>query len=31
MESAAATRFREIRDEEGLQTALEWVHETDKE
>jgi enoyl-CoA hydratase len=31
MESAAAQRFREIRDEEGLSAALEWVHETDKE
>jgi enoyl-CoA hydratase len=31
MESAAAKRFREIRDDEGLQAALEWVHETDKE
>ena len=31
MESAAATRFREIRDEEGLSAALEWVHGTDKD
>ena len=30
MESETATEFREIRDEEGLQAALEWVHETDK-
>ena len=31
MESAAAKRFREIRDEEGLDAALEWMHGTDKE
>jgi len=30
MESSSAERFREIRDEEGLQAALEWMHETDK-
>ncbi|MFB6082648.1 MAG: enoyl-CoA hydratase/isomerase family protein [Halorientalis sp.] len=30
MESETATEFREIRDEEGLGAALEWVHETDK-
>jgi enoyl-CoA hydratase/carnithine racemase len=30
MESATPERFREIRDEEGLQAALEWMHETDK-
>jgi enoyl-CoA hydratase/carnithine racemase len=30
MESETATRFREIRDEKGLQAALEWVHGTDK-
>lgn len=30
MESETATRFRELRDEEGLQAALEWVHGTDK-
>jgi enoyl-CoA hydratase len=30
MESETATEFREIRDEEGLQAALEWVHGTDK-
>ncbi|ARS90645.1 enoyl-CoA hydratase/isomerase family protein [Natrarchaeobaculum aegyptiacum] len=30
MESSAARQFREIRDEEGLQAALEWVHESDK-
>jgi enoyl-CoA hydratase len=28
--SSAAQRFREIRDEEGLQAALEWMHGTDK-
>jgi len=31
MEGAAAKRFREIRDEEGLDAALEWMHGTDKE
>jgi len=31
MEGAAPTKFREIRDEEGLDAALEWMHETDKE
>ena len=31
MESAAPERFREIRDEEGLEAALEWMHETDKD
>lgn len=31
MEGAAPTRFREIRDEEGLDAALEWMHGTDKE
>jgi len=30
MESDAATTFREKRDEEGLQAALEWMHTTDK-
>ena len=30
MESSAPQRFREIRDEEGLQAALEWMHGTDK-
>ena len=30
MNSTAAKRFREIRDEQGLQAALEWMHETDK-
>lgn len=30
MESSAAERFREIRDEEGLQAALDWMHESDK-
>jgi enoyl-CoA hydratase len=30
MESATARRFREIRDEEGLEAALEWMHGTDK-
>ena len=30
MESSAPERFREIRDDEGLQAALEWMHETDK-
>jgi enoyl-CoA hydratase len=30
MESEAATEFRRIRDEEGLQAALAWMHETDK-
>lgn len=30
MESSSPERFREIRDEEGLQAALEWMHETDK-
>jgi len=31
MESDAATTFRDIRDEEGLSAALEWVHGTDKD
>ena len=31
METDAARRFREIRDEEGLGAALEWVHGTDKD
>ena len=31
MEGAAPRRFREIRDEEGLDAALEWMHGTDKE
>lgn len=30
MKSSVANRFREIRDEDGLQAALEWMHETDK-
>jgi enoyl-CoA hydratase len=30
METEAARRFREIRDEEGLDAALEWAHGTDK-
>jgi len=30
METDAAKRFREIRDEEGLDAALEWMHGTDK-
>ena len=30
METEAARRFREIRDEEGLDAALEWTHGTDK-
>ncbi|ELY50155.1 enoyl-CoA hydratase/isomerase family protein [Natronolimnohabitans innermongolicus] len=30
MESSAAEQFREIRDEEGLQAALDWMHESDK-
>lgn len=30
MEGATPRRFREIRDEEGLEAALEWMHETDK-
>ncbi len=30
MESSTPERFREIRDEEGLQAALEWMHESDK-
>ncbi|THE65390.1 enoyl-CoA hydratase/isomerase family protein [Salinadaptatus halalkaliphilus] len=30
MESSPPERFREIRDEAGLQEALEWMHETDK-
>jgi enoyl-CoA hydratase len=30
MESEAAKRFREIRDEEGLEAALEWTHGADK-
>jgi len=30
METEAANRFREIRDEEGLDAALEWMHGTDK-
>ena len=31
MQTETANRFREIRDEEGLEAALEWTHETDKE
>lgn len=31
MESETPTRFREIRDEDGLEAALEWMHETDKD
>ena len=31
METEAAKRFREIRDEEGLEAALEWMHGTDKD
>ncbi|MFW5958805.1 MAG: enoyl-CoA hydratase/isomerase family protein [Natronomonas sp.] len=31
MESETPTRFRKIRDEEGLEAALEWMHETDKD
>ena len=31
MESEAATHFRDLRDEEGLQAALEWMHTSDKE
>jgi enoyl-CoA hydratase len=31
MEAEAAKRFREIRDEEGLDAALEWMHGTNKE
>jgi enoyl-CoA hydratase/carnithine racemase len=30
METEAAERFREIRDKEGLEAALEWTHEADK-
>ena len=30
METEAARTFREIRDEEGLDAALEWMHGTDK-
>lgn len=30
METETPKRFREIRAEEGLQAALEWMHETDK-
>ena len=30
MRSEAAKRFREIRDEEGLEAALEWTHGADK-
>ncbi len=30
MESSTAERFREIRDDEGLGAAIEWMHETDK-
>ena len=30
MGSEAAKRFREIRDEEGLEAALEWTHGADK-
>ena len=30
METGTARRFREIRDEEGLDAALEWMHGTDK-
>lgn len=31
MEGATPRRFREIREEEGLEAALEWMHETDKD
>jgi enoyl-CoA hydratase len=30
MGTEAAKRFREIRDEEGLEAALEWTHGADK-
>jgi enoyl-CoA hydratase len=30
METETAKKFRQMRDEEGLQAALEWMHETDK-
>jgi len=30
METSTPERFREIRDEEGLEAALEWMHGTDK-
>lgn len=30
METDAAQRFRELRDEEGLEAALAWTHETEK-
>ncbi|MFC6719516.1 enoyl-CoA hydratase/isomerase family protein [Natrialbaceae archaeon GCM10025810] len=30
MESAAAKRFRGIRDEDGLESALEWMHGAEK-
>lgn len=30
METETPKRFREIRDEEGWEAALEWMHETDK-
>lgn len=30
METETPNRFREIRDEEGWEAALEWMHETDK-
>ena len=30
METAAPERFREIRDEKGLQAALEWMHGEEK-
>lgn len=31
METDTPKRFREIRDEEGLEAALEWTHAADKE
>ncbi|MFB6172065.1 MAG: enoyl-CoA hydratase/isomerase family protein [Haloarculaceae archaeon] len=31
MQSEAPATFRRIRDEEGLDAALEWMHETDKD
>lgn len=30
MNTSAAERFREIRNDEGLQAALEWMHESEK-
>lgn len=30
METEAPNRFREIRDKDGLNAALQWMHETDK-